>query len=88
MKETVNLTQLYKSPAPYFVGANCLLSNNTDDRFECKIDMPEAHKKQLWQFVKGNWDGLMCLIEFNDVTSNGIPINAIVKSVIGFTPLN
>ncbi len=52
MKEKVNLTQLYKVANGKDIKATCLLMNNIDDRFECTLDMPIEHKKQLWQYCK------------------------------------
>jgi len=87
MRETVNLTQLYRVSEPEVIMATCLISNDTDYRFECKIDMPIEHKKQLWQYVSGKWEGLKAIVEFEDVFPHGAPINAIIKEVPGFMPI-
>lgn len=86
MKDTFNLTQLYRSPEPELIMGTCIVANNPDDRFECTIKGDSNLKKQLWQFVTGKWDGLMAEVEFDDVHNNGIPKSGVILSIKGFTP--
>lgn len=84
MKQKVLLTQLYKSPAPEYIMATChIIDSEDDDRFECKIKGDKMYKEQLWQYVKGQWEGMTCEIEFSDVTEKGIPIDAVIILVEG-----
>lgn len=89
MKETVLLTQIYKSSEPNFAMATCHINNPEDDhRFECKINGDKSYKEQLWQYCSGNWEGLTCEIEFTEVNSYGIPTDATIISVKGFHPVS
>ena len=84
MKGTFKLTQLYRSPAPAYIRATCMVN---DDRFECDVDLPREAKEQLWQYVNGNWEGLTAEIIFSDINTNGVPSDGLIKSVKGFTPI-
>lgn len=85
MKQTVLLTQLYKSAEPNYAMATCHINDSEDDdRFECKIKGDKTYKEQLWQYCSGNWKGLTCEIEFTEVNSRGIPTDAVITSVKGF----
>lgn len=82
MKQIVLLTQLYKVPAPEYIMGTCHVADNEDDeRFECKIEGDKQYKEQLWQYVTGQWKGMTCEIEFNDVTEKGIPIDAVITQI-------
>lgn len=83
MKNDFKLTQLYKTKQPNYMMGTCMLH---DDRFECEIKGDENLKNQLWQFVRGNWDGLTCRVEFDDI-QNGLPKNGIITSIKGFSPI-
>lgn len=84
MKQKVLLTQLYKAPAPEYIMGTCHIADNEDDdRFECKIKGDKQYKEQLWQYVSGQWKGMTCEIEFTDVNSRGIPIDALIIKIKG-----
>jgi|GEM_PF-5678442 len=86
MKQTVLLTQLYKTSAPEYIMATCHVADKEDgDRFECKIIGDKQYKEQLWQYVSGQWKGLECEIEFKDVDSRGVPIDALITKVMSAT---
>lgn len=84
MKQEFKLTQLYKAKNPEYIMGTCMIN---DDRFECTIKGNELLKNQLWQFVQGNWKGLTCTVEFNDVTNEGLPIDGVIICVKNFTPV-
>ena len=89
MREQVFLTQLYKSSSTELIMATChVRDTEDDDRFECRIKGDKQYKEQLWQFVKGNWNGLTCEIEFDDVTSTGAPKHAVIIKVNGFNKIS
>jgi len=84
MKQTVLLTQIYKASAPEYIMGTCHIADDEDgDRFECKIKGDKQYKEQLWQYVKGQWKGMSCEIEFSDVTDKGIPIDALITLIEG-----
>lgn len=59
MKITVLLVQLYKASEPEYIMGTCHIADKEDDdRFECKIKGDKQYKEQLWQYVKGQWDGM------------------------------